>query len=104
VGERRLGLAEEFGGGGDSHGQVRGRVAQRDERGAGARERGDLGDLALDTDRAEPADPICDLAGDRPNRPRILWAGRLTHGLSRTVAMRRESMPTKAGRLALARS
>ena len=45
-----------------------------------ARAAADLGDLALDPDRAEPVDPLGDRVGDLPDRRRLLRGGLQGHG------------------------
>ena len=62
-------------GAGHLHRDLGDRVAQREEHGAEARAPGELGDLALDPDRAELADPLRQRVGHRPHRGRGLGGG-----------------------------
>ena len=98
---------------GHRHRHVRGRVAQGQERGAGARPGGDLGDLALHPDLTEPVDPLGDLAGDRADRPGLLrggsWSavsltGERSWPTGAACPVRRASMAMNGGRSAWSRS
>ena len=74
-------------------------IAQHQERGAGAGAGGDLRELALHPHRAEPVDPLGDLARDRADRPGLLrWSERRGHS-SVTVVIRLVSIVTNGGRL-----
>src|SRR5207237_1009326 len=62
-------------GSGYGHRHVRGRVTQGEKRRGVARPGGDLGELALHPHRAQPVDPLGDLAGDGAYRPGVLRRG-----------------------------
>ena len=72
LGERDGGFGAAARGAGHRQRHVHGRITQHQERGAGSRTDIDLGDLALDPDRAESVDPLCDLGRDGPDRPGLL--------------------------------
>ena len=61
--------------GSDGEAEVGRRVAEGEEDGGRTRPPGDLGDLAVHPDPAQPADPGADLLADHPDRPRLLGRG-----------------------------
>ena len=85
LGELEPGPVGDVAGAGDRDREVGGRVAQGEEDGRRAAAPGQLGDLPLHPDLAEPADPLGDLAGDRAHRPRRLGRGGSGHAPERAM-------------------
>ncbi len=89
---RRVGGVDDLPLAGDRHGDVAEGVAQHDEDRCHALAAVELGDLALDPDRAEAVDPAREQRGDLPDGSRLLGAGLECH--AGTLAPTSDRPPT----------